>query len=217
MAGQAGIATYLRPADLGREVVVALAPASLLWYVEHGLPLHNAEEDALAAGELADATPDEERNFIDDSQTPSQAARRYDLVETMRPYRDARFRRQVLHAYRFRCTVCRYALKLVDAAHIVPVSFPESTDAVTNGLALCRLHHAAYDGGLLGIRSDFSLLINHDVERRLTDLRLSSGLADFKERLPERITPPMSIEARPTPMNLILGLRARRWPTSLIA
>lgn len=216
-AGSVGIGTYLRPAELGPEVAVALAPTSLLWYVEHGLALHNAEEDATAAAELADATPEEERNFIDESQTPIQAARRYDLIETMRPYRDARFRRQVLQAYRYRCTVCRCALKLVDAAHIVPVSYPESTDEVTNGLALCRLHHGAYDNALLGVRSDYSIVTNIEIERRLAELHLHGGLKEFKEQLPSRITPPTSIEARPAPGNLLIGLRARRWPGTLIA
>jgi putative restriction endonuclease len=216
-ASHVGIATYLRPSDLGQEVVAAVAPQSLLWYVEQGLELHNAEEDALSAIDLAEATPEEEREFIDEAQTAPQQARRYDLVETMRAYRDAKFRPAVLQAYAYRCTVCRCALKLVDAAHIVPVSFPESTDDVTNGLALCRLHHGAYDSGLLGIRSDYSIVTNDDAERRLKSLRLHGGLLEFKKRLPEQITPPASIEARPLPGNLIIGLQARRWPAALIA
>jgi putative restriction endonuclease len=216
-ASRVGIATYLRPAATGREVVVAVAPDSLLWYVENGLPLHNAEEDAGAAVDLAQAGPDEERNFLDESQTDIQAARRYDLVQTMRAYRDSQFRPAVLRAYGYRCTVCGCALKLVDAAHIVPVSYPDSTDEVTNGLALCRLHHGAYDNGMLGVQSDYRLIVNPETESRLADLRLAIGLEDFKARLPERITPPAVIETRPAPQRLITGLRARRWPDNLVA
>ncbi|HWB13815.1 MAG TPA: HNH endonuclease [Pirellulales bacterium] len=216
-ASRVGIATYLRPAEMGQEVVVAVSPSSLLWYVERGLELHNAEEDALSAVEMAEASPEEQRNFIDEGPTPSQQARRYDLVETMRAFREAGFRPAVLQAYAYRCTVCRCALKLVDAAHIVPVSFPESSDEVTNGLALCRLHHGAYDNGLLGIRSDYSIVTNDAVEQRLAALGLDSGLEDFRQRLPSQITPPASIEARPLPAYLLLGMRARRWPDSLIA
>lgn len=216
-ASHVGIGTYLRPAEMGQEVVAAVSPPSLLWYVERGLELHNAEEDALSAVEMAEATPEEQRSFIDEAPTPQQQARRYDLVETMRAFRDAKFRPAVLQAYAYRCAICRCALKLIDAAHIVPVSFPESNDEVTNGLALCRLHHGAYDSGLLGIRSDYSIVTNNDAERRLEALRLTSGLADFKKRLPRLITPPASIEARPLPANLILGLEARRWPRDLIA
>jgi len=216
-ASRVGIATYLRPAATGQEVVVAAAADSLLWYVENGLPLHNAEEDAPAAVDLAEAGPEEERNFLDESQTDIQAARRYDLVQTMRAYRDSQFRPAVLRAYAYRCTVCGCALKLVDAAHIVPVSYPDSTDEVTNGLAFCRLHHGAYDNGLLGVRSDYRVIVNPENESRLAELRLATGLEEFKARLPERITPPAVIETRPTPQRLIIGLRARRWPDNLVA
>ncbi len=105
-ANRVGIATYLRPAASGQEVVVAASPDSLLWYIENGLPLHNAEDDAPAAVDLATASSEEERNFLDESQTDIQAARRYDLVQTMRAYRDSQFRPAVLRAYRYRCAVC---------------------------------------------------------------------------------------------------------------
>lgn len=217
VASRVGIATYLRPAATGREVVVATAPDSLLWYVENGLQLHNSEDDASAAVDLVEATPEEERGFLDESQTDIQAARRYDLVQTMRAYRDSQFRPAVLRAYGYRCAVCGCSLKLVDAAHIVPVSYPDSTDEVTNGLALCRLHHGAYDNGLLGVRSDYGVIVNPEVEKRLAELRLGMGLEDFKARLPQQITPPLVIETRPDPQRLIVGLQARRWPASLVA
>ncbi len=216
-ANRVGIATYLRPAASGPEVVVAVTPDSLLWYTENGLPLHNSEEDAPAAVDLAEAGPEEERNFLDESQTDIQAARRYDLVQTMRAYRDSQFRPAVLRAYAYRCAVCGFALKLVDAAHIVPVSYPASRDDVTNGLALCRLHHGAYDNGLLGIQSNYGVIVNPEAETRLAELKLDFGIKEFKTRLPERITPPTVIETRPAPHNLVLGLRARRWPDDLVA
>ncbi len=216
-AGLVGIATYLRPAAAGREVVVAVAPDSLLWYVENGLPLHNAEDDAPSAPALVGAGPEEERTFLDESENEIQAARRYDLVQTMRAYRDSQFRPAVLRAYRYRCTVCGCALKLVDAAHIVPVSFPESTDEVTNGLALCRLHHGAYDNALLGVRGDYRVIVNPEAESRLAESNLDVGLEQFKAGLPDQIIPPTVIETRPDPHKLTLGLHARRWPDRLVA
>lgn len=215
-AAHVGIATQLRPTREAQEVVVAVAPTSLLWYVENGSPLHNAEGDAPAVVALADATPEEEREFLDSATTESASARRYDLVETMRGYRDAKFKPAVLQAYSYKCAVCDCDLKLVDAAHIVPVSHPSSNDEVPNGLALCRLHHGAYDNGLLGVRSDYRIVINSERVRRLIDLRLATGLDNFRSRLPERIRVPTSIEVRPSAANLRLGLQLRQWPTSLI-
>ncbi len=216
-AFHAGIATYLRPTEMGREVVVAVQPDSLLWYVERGLPLHNSEEDSSAVADLADAAYDDERNFLDESEDEIQAARRYDLVQTMRAYREAQFRPKVLRAYRYCCAVCGTALKLVDAAHIVPVSDPQSTDDVTNGLALCRLHHGAYDNGLLGVQSSYKIVVNPDKASQLVVLQLDMGLDEFRGRLPEHIALPNVIDARPNPEYLALGLRSRQWPTAYIS
>jgi putative restriction endonuclease len=41
--------------------------------------------------------------------------------------------------------------ELVQAAHIVPDSEAEGVAAVVNGLALCAIHHLAFDCNLLGI------------------------------------------------------------------
>lgn len=216
-AGAVGIATQIRPTREGQEVVVAVAEGSLLWYVQNGLPLHNAEGDATAVVELVGATVEEEREFLESAQSEIESARRYDLVETMRAYRDAKFRPAVLHAYSYKCAVCGCDLKLVDAAHIVPLTHPNSTDEVTNGIALCRLHHGAFDNSLLGVQSSYAIVINTDMAGRLHELGLDKGLDAFRAGLASRIRVPSSIEARPIPENLRLGMQLRRWPDNLIA
>lgn len=212
-----GIATQLRPVAVGNEVVVATDPASLLWYTQHGEGLHNSEADCLEVHNLLNAKPEEERQFIDEmSDSPVSAARRVDLIETLRSHRDSRFRPAVLAAYRNQCAVCQTALKLVDAAHIVPVSHPTSTDDVTNGIALCRLHHGAYDAGLLGITSKYRLVVNPSAIDRLKNCNLHSGLDEFQQRLPSQIMLPNAIEVRPHPAHLRLGMQLRAFPDSLI-
>lgn len=216
-AGAVGLATQFRPTRQGREVIVAVAPDSLLWYVQHGESLHDAEEDAPHIGELLESTPEEQNEFVESSVSEVEANRRIQIVTTLRSYRDSKFRPAVLQAYSYRCAVCGCALKLVDAAHIVPVTYPQSTDEVTNGLALCRLHHGAYDNGLLGVRSDYGVIVNPEMANRLAELQLAIELEEFRARLPAHITCPVSIEARPEPVKLIIGLRARRWPNELVA
>ena len=217
-AGTQGIATQRRPVQTGgSEVVAGVAPDSLLWYVQHGEALHNADEDAGQVTDLIDAGPEDEAAFIDESQSPEQAARRVELVETLRRYRDAKFRPAVLQAYSYRCAVCGTALKLVDAAHILPVSHPRSTDEVTNGIALCRQHHGAYDNALLGIQSTFRIVLNTEAVRRLEEAGLHAGLDLFREALPRQITLPVEPEIRPAPEHLRLGLEVRQFPPSLIA
>ncbi|MDB5322866.1 MAG: hypothetical protein JWN40_4497 [Phycisphaerales bacterium] len=216
-AGARGLATQLRPATEGREIVVSVSADFLPWYVQQGEPLHNADVDADHVADLIDATPEAERELIDSSQSSDEAARRYELVQTMRAFRDARFRPIVLHAYSYRCAVCGTALKLVDAAHIVPVYHPQGGDEVTNGLALCRLHHGAFDAGLIGVRSDYRIIVNPAAANRLVEAQLDAGLDRFRDALPPSIQVPASIEVRPTPRNLRIGLEVRQLPPLLIA
>ena len=215
-AGANGIAAQVRPVADGREVAVAVTAEYLPWYVNAGASLHDADVDAASVGDLIDATPEEEQAFLNGSQTPDDVARRVELVQTLRAFREARFRPAVLRAYSYRCAVCQTALKLVDAAHIVPVSHPQGIDSVTNGLALCRLHHAAYDTALIGVRPDYRVIVNNAAVRRLIEAQLDSGLAAFRSALPKVITAPASIEVRPDPQRLRIGLKVRQFPPSQV-
>lgn len=106
--------------------------------------------------------------------------RRYALREVRVRLHQQRFRQEVLRAYRQRCTVC--ALRghdLVQAAHIVADPSPEGVAVVANGLALCAIHHLAYDRNLLGIDPDGVV----HIARRLLEERdgpmLREGLQGF--------------------------------------
>ena len=73
------------------------------------------------------------------------------------------FRSAVLYAYERKCAVCRLPFpELLDAAHIKPDS--EGGPAkVTNGLALCNIHHGAFDKQLIGISPDYVVHVRHSV------------------------------------------------------
>lgn len=74
------------------------------------------------------------------------------------------FRERVLHAYRRSCAICRLRHReLLDAAHILPDSNPRGEPVVPNGLALCKLHHAAFDTNILGVRPDLVVEVRTDV------------------------------------------------------
>lgn len=97
------------------------------------------------------------------------AVRRYATVLVKRRLHQDLFRDIVLRAYDARCAVCRFPrAELLDAAHIEPDRDVRGEPEVTNGLALCKLHHGAYDADLLGIRPDHvielspRLLATHD-------------------------------------------------------
>jgi putative restriction endonuclease len=66
------------------------------------------------------------------------------------------FRERVIRAYRERCALCLLRhQELLDAAHITPDSSDEGDPVVSNGIALCKLHHAAFDRMFFAIRPDY--------------------------------------------------------------
>ena len=107
--------------------------------------------------------------------------------------RDARFRRQVMSAYEFKCAVTGLtvgsipegrATRLLDAAHIRPVS-ANGSDAIGNGLSLTPTVHRLFDEGLLSARwagSTLELVRSPNLEdemiespERGTTIRLDAG------------------------------------------
>jgi putative restriction endonuclease len=98
------------------------------------------------------------------------ATGRGDLPEFEKRYAESRslarlhqdkFREMVMSAYQTKCAVCtlRYR-ELLDAAHIVPDADVENIVSIKNGIALCKIHHAAYDSQFLGISPDYLVVIN---------------------------------------------------------
>lgn len=130
----------------------------------------------------------------------SPDARRYALREVRFRLHQQRFRQDVLRAYQHRCTVC--ALRepaLVQAAHIVEDREDQGVAAVVNGLALCAIHHLAYDRNLMGIDPEGVV----HIARRLRDERdgpmLREGLQGFHGA---GIVLPRRREDRPAPQRL---------------
>ena len=87
------------------------------------------------------------------------------------------FRERVLDTYQEQCACCRLKhLELLDAAHIVGDLDPEGEPVVNNGISLCKLHHAAFDCNILGIRPDYVIEINKDVLDEVDGPMLRHGL-----------------------------------------
>ena len=85
----------------------------------------------------------------------------------------------VVRAYEVRCAVCRLRHgDLLDAAHITADSDEAGLAIVTNGLSLCKIHHAAYDRQLLGITSDYRVEINRALLDEIDGPMLKHGLQE---------------------------------------
>ncbi len=124
-----------------------------------------------------------------------EARRQYVTALTARRLHQAAFRSRVLRAYRERCAVCRLKhVELLDAAHILPDSHPKGEPVVQNGLALCKIHHAAFDRHILGIRPDLKIEIRRDVLEEIDGPMLKYGLQEMNG---VKLFLPRSEEQRP--------------------
>ena len=73
------------------------------------------------------------------------------------------FRARVLAAYENRCALCRLRHSvLLDAAHIRGDA-EGGEPVVPNGIAMCKIHHAAFDGMLMAVRPDYRIEVRDDV------------------------------------------------------
>jgi len=90
----------------------------------------------------------------------SDARRAYAMRSVRARMHQQKFRQRVLGAYAERCAICSlHHEELLDAAHILPDGHPLGTPVVPNGLSLCKLHHAAFDGNIVGVSPDLVVTI----------------------------------------------------------
>lgn len=128
------------------------------------------------------ALTDDQRTVRPGSRV-EEAFRRYLIAETKRRLHQPVFASQVMLAYDTRCAVCALNHReLLDAAHIIPDSDPRGLPVVPNGLALCKIHHAAYDRNILGIRPDYVIEIHHRLLDELDGPMLRHGLQGHHEK-----------------------------------
>ena len=140
-----------------------------------------------------------------------EARRTYITSLVRRRLHQRSFRERVLHAYREQCSLCRLKhLELLDAAHIIPDSEPEGEPIVSNGIALCKLHHAAFDRNFLGIRPDYSIEIREDILQETDGPMLLHGLQGLHNA---RIQLPRAEKLKPN--QDLLDLRYKRFKEAI--
>ncbi|MEX0834961.1 MAG: HNH endonuclease, partial [Nitriliruptor sp.] len=139
-----------------------------------------------------------------DDLAADEVSRQYRAQIVQARMHQARFREAVLRAYRSCCAICSLRRReLVEAAHIVGDA-DGGAPVVTNGLVLCKLHHAAFDRHILGIRPDLHVVVRHDILAEIDGPMLLHGLQGFHDQK-LRIIPTRRTD-RPGPDEL-----ERRW------
>jgi putative restriction endonuclease len=134
--------------------------------------------------------------------------RRYATREALVRLHQQRFRTIVLHAYGGRCAIC--ALReaaLLQAAHILEDRDPSGVAAVVNGIAMCAIHHLAYDRNLMGIDPEGAVHIAERLLREQDGPMLRAGLQGFHGAA---ILQPRRQDERPDPDRLARRYEAFR-------
>jgi putative restriction endonuclease len=133
---------------------------------------------------------------------PTTAVRReYVTVLAQRRVHQEEFRARVLRAYRECCAVCRLRhVELLEAAHILSDRHPHGDPVVPNGISLCKIHHAAFDRNILGIRPDLVVEIRNDILEEEDGPMLRHGLQDLHGK--DLVVIPRSREQKPDPARL---------------
>ncbi len=133
------------------------------------------------------AAPGDDYAMADDNVV----SRRAYVTRTVRQrLHQVAFRERVIRAYQQRCALCSLRhQELLDAAHITPDSDAEGEPVVSNGVALCKLHHAAFDRFFFAIRPDYVIEVRPSILTESDGPMLVVGLQQIHDRrifLPRR-------------------------------
>ncbi len=118
------------------------------------------------------------------SAEDSEPRRAYVTATFRRRLHQVAFRERVLRAYAERCALCQLRhLELLDAAHITPDSDLAGEPVVSNGVALCKLHHAAFDRFFFTIRPDYTVEVRPSILAESDGPMLVVGLQQIHGQL----------------------------------
>ena len=103
--------------------------------------------------------------------------RKYIWVSIRHRVHQIKFREFVLDAYDRKCTLCNLQHdELLEAAHIIPDKEETGEPVVPNGLALCKIHHAAFDSNIIGVSPDYLVKVRRDILEEKDGPMLKYGL-----------------------------------------
>jgi len=104
------------------------------------------------------------------------------------------FRQIIMSSYSGRCAISGINIpELLNASHIIPWSMNvQERLNPENGICLSKLYDAAFDRGLIGIKSDYSVVLSTKIRRQSGEVfydRYFSYISGVQITLPERYKP----------------------------
>ena len=128
--------------------------------------------------------------LIHEGKTPFSPQKPTAPIQEDTSIRRAGFRQAIMGLYNYTCAVCRLHIvtmdgeSATDAAHIIPFHISQNDD-VRNGISFCKLHHWAFDKGLISLSETYKVIVSLLMsDRRPTEWTLTE-LRDKSILLPE--------------------------------
>ena len=212
---RSGASVYLSTSHvMGRQIqTIALPVQALGFYIENIERFHRVQSETLVrlliaqtAHDLAGPVADRQGQF--ELRQDGESREQFIFMRRAFP-RDPAFKDQVLAAYERACCVCDRQLGIVQAAHIIPHSVPDSPNCVSNGLALCVEHHELYDTALLLPGPGQRLVFNEDRAEYLRRTSQDKGLDAIAEQNGLEFYVPSTPNHQPNDDYLQRGLQIR--------
>jgi putative restriction endonuclease len=196
------------------EIAIAFTPEFFVDYVRNLELLHGFGDsvDDLERLETVIEQAQDESVILNESDFEQVSSVRQSVVKIVtQKVRQSGFQKRVLTAYNYRCAFCSIQLKLVDAAHIIPVAHETSNDFTSNGLTLCPLHHRAYDKALITIDETYQTLVNENKMQYLQTIGHDGGMEKFCKDLRPIIHLPPAVHDRPNINYIRKANKLRGW------
>ena len=111
-------------------------------------------------------------------------------IEIETRVRSAGFRRAIMTIYDYMCAVCELNIRastgesVTDAAHIIPFSVSYNDD-IRNGMSLCKLHHWAFDTGLISLDDNYQVIVSPSMSEQGPTGGMLTQLRDRRAWTPE--------------------------------
>jgi putative restriction endonuclease len=204
-----GFAPYINQRG---ETAIAFRPDFMGAYIAFLEPLHDSGKVPEEAAILTKLSEDPDEVADKDIYDEVAEKRKFAVLSTKRALRALDFGRRVLGAYGHQCAMCGMQLRLIHGAHILPAAHEDSTDQTSNGVALCALHHRAYDRALVTFDPLFKVNVNEQMVNKLKTDDRAAGLASFCKYLRPLLIVPPDKKDRPAEKFVKAANVLRGWP-----
>ena len=177
-----GVNTKMRTAMENRDPIILLTKIATGVFVPT-MPVYIVGDDPISNRFLI-AVDEAMVVLANNAGSISPIQKKYAEAIVRRRLHQPEFRGRVMRAYNTQCAIC--SLKhgeLLDAAHIMPDAHELGVPSVSNGIALCKIHHTAYDQNFVGISPEYRVHINSDLMAEKDGPMLKHGIQEMNGRM----------------------------------